>query len=75
MTNMNIDPISDKIEIKNSSFMEDCKMKYSDFKQLCFEKGWEGTLFKLLEFDRMVAKAAADVMNKAFAERIKDHKK
>ena len=62
MTDMSLDIFGDKIEISNCPFMTNCTMKLSDFKQMCFKNGWEGTLWKITTYEA----SFYEVLNKCF---------
>lgn len=64
MKELIINPIKGTITIKGHSFIDDQVMPLDDFKQLCFQNGWEGTLYKVMSAQTAFDDALWDAMNK-----------
>ena len=54
MKKLTINPFKKTIIIKGFDFIDDCEMSLTDFKQLCFEKGWEGTLHRVVHAESQI---------------------
>ena len=63
MKQFTINPFKNTIIIKGFDFIEDCEMTLHDFKQLCFEKGWEGTLHRVIAKEAQIPKLFETAIN------------
>ena len=53
-----INPIKQTVKVKGFKALKDGTYSLDDFRQICFQNGWEGTLYKL----EMNLKAVEDAM-------------
>lgn len=57
-----INPFKHTVTIEGFNFISDREMLLEDFKQLCFEKGWEGTLNKIMDIESQIPEISTLVM-------------
>lgn len=74
MTEIAINPIEDKITLKNCSIMDDGTYGLYDFKNLCFKNGWEGTLFKIASAEQFFWKTMDEVYPREDGKKHPDRK-
>lgn len=57
-----VNPIAGTVKIAGFDFCEDKTWDLQEFKQMCFENNWEGTLHRVLEVERATEEWGMTVM-------------